>query len=99
MIINHNFVFLLFCISTTFGSQSSAYNCYCQFCQTWGCIIVGVILISGALCADAVIGNVQEKTLKGFGSSNGEMVSHGEHHSPFNLERIFTNNRRSKYLF
>ncbi len=35
----------------------------------------GVVLISLALCADAVIGNVQEKTLKEFSSSNIEMVS------------------------
>ncbi|KAI0207237.1 Adenosine 3'-phospho 5'-phosphosulfate transporter 2 [Lamellibrachia satsuma] len=34
----------------------------------------GVILISLALCADAVIGNVQEKTMKQYTSSNSEMV-------------------------
>ncbi|XP_065900020.1 adenosine 3'-phospho 5'-phosphosulfate transporter 2-like isoform X2 [Dysidea avara] len=34
----------------------------------------GIILISMALCADAVIGNVQEKTLKQFAASNSEMV-------------------------
>ncbi|XP_005098299.1 adenosine 3'-phospho 5'-phosphosulfate transporter 2 [Aplysia californica] len=34
----------------------------------------GIILISLALCADGVIGNVQEKTLKQYGASNGEMV-------------------------
>lgn len=34
----------------------------------------GVILISLALCADAVIGNVQEKALKQFSASNLEMV-------------------------
>ncbi|KAM7443022.1 hypothetical protein ABFA07_008115 [Porites harrisoni] len=34
----------------------------------------GVILISLALCADAVIGNVQEKALKAHKSSNTEMV-------------------------
>ena len=37
-------------------------------------IIAGVILISMALCADAVIGNVQEKALKEHSSSNVEMV-------------------------
>ncbi|KAK2173450.1 hypothetical protein NP493_873g01021 [Ridgeia piscesae] len=34
----------------------------------------GVTLISLALCADAVIGNVQEKTMKQYASSNSEMV-------------------------
>ena len=34
----------------------------------------GVTLISLALCADAIIGNVQEKAMKQFGSSNSEMV-------------------------
>uniref|UniRef100_A0A2C9LTE5 Adenosine 3'-phospho 5'-phosphosulfate transporter 2 n=1 Tax=Biomphalaria glabrata TaxID=6526 RepID=A0A2C9LTE5_BIOGL len=34
----------------------------------------GVVLISLALCADGAIGNVQEKTLKQYGASNGEMV-------------------------
>ena len=38
-------------------------------------IIVGVTLISLALCADAVIGNVQEKKMKQYNSSNSEMVS------------------------
>ncbi|CAL1536027.1 unnamed protein product [Lymnaea stagnalis] len=34
----------------------------------------GIVLISVALCADGAIGNVQEKTLKQYGASNGEMV-------------------------
>ncbi|XP_013406770.1 adenosine 3'-phospho 5'-phosphosulfate transporter 2 [Lingula anatina] len=34
----------------------------------------GILLISLALCADAVIGNVQEKTMKEFKSTNSEMV-------------------------
>ena len=34
----------------------------------------GIILISLALCADAVIGNVQEKALKKHGGSSVEMV-------------------------
>ena len=34
----------------------------------------GVLLISLALCADAVIGNVQEKALKQYSASNLEMV-------------------------
>ena len=34
-----------------------------------------MVLISLALCADAVIGNVQEKALKAHKSSNTEMVS------------------------
>lgn len=38
-------------------------------------LIVGVTLISMALCADAVIGNVQEKTMKQYKSSNSEMAS------------------------
>lgn len=35
----------------------------------------GVILISLALCVDAVIGNVQEKAMKLHSASNSEMVS------------------------
>ena len=35
----------------------------------------GILLISLALCADAVIGNVQEKAMKTYKSSNTEMVS------------------------
>ena len=34
----------------------------------------GVTLVLGALIADAVIGNLQEKTMKDFNSSNTEMV-------------------------
>jgi len=34
----------------------------------------GVFLISLALCADAVIGNVQEKTIKHFNAPNAEVV-------------------------
>ena len=34
----------------------------------------GVVLISLALCADAVIGNVQEKAMKQYGAANTEMV-------------------------
>lgn len=37
--------------------------------------VSGVILISLALCADAVIGNVQEKAMKTHKSSNTEVVS------------------------
>ena len=37
--------------------------------------VSGVILISMALCADAVIGNVQEKAMKAHKSSNTEVVS------------------------
>ena len=36
--------------------------------------VLGVVLISGALCADAVIGNVQEKSMKRYHASNAEMV-------------------------
>jgi len=36
--------------------------------------LAGIVLISLALCADAVIGNVQEKILKQFAASNSEMV-------------------------
>ncbi|XP_054447914.1 adenosine 3'-phospho 5'-phosphosulfate transporter 2 isoform X3 [Pteronotus mesoamericanus] len=38
------------------------------------CLLEGVILISLALCADAVIGNVQEKAMKLHNASNSEMV-------------------------
>ena len=38
-------------------------------------ILTGVVMISGALCADAIIGNVQEKTMKQFSASNAEVVS------------------------
>lgn len=37
-------------------------------------MLTGLLLISLALVADAVIGNVQEKTMKKFSSSNSEMV-------------------------
>lgn len=36
--------------------------------------MTGIVLISTALCADAVIGNVQEKTMKAFGADNSEVV-------------------------
>lgn len=39
------------------------------------CLPEGVILISLALCADAVIGNVQEKAMKLHNASNSEMVN------------------------
>ena len=42
--------------------------------QCVSCLIAGVLLISLALCADAVIGNVQEKALKQHSASNIEMV-------------------------
>lgn len=45
-------------------------NTLCCFCV----IVAGVFLISLALCADAVIGNVQEKTIKHFSASNAEVV-------------------------
>ena len=38
-------------------------------------LVLGVVLISLALCADAVIGNVQEKAMKAHRSSNTEVVS------------------------
>lgn len=34
----------------------------------------GILFISCALCADAVIGNVQEKAMKAHGGTNTEMV-------------------------
>jgi adenosine 3'-phospho 5'-phosphosulfate transporter B3 len=37
---------------------------------------IGVMLIIGALCADAAIGNVQEKEMKLYKASNVEVVSH-----------------------
>ena len=42
-----------------------------NFCN----LVLGVVLISLALCADAVIGNVQEKAMKAHRSSNTEVVS------------------------
>lgn len=36
--------------------------------------MTGIGLISAALCADAVIGNVQEKTMRAYSASNSEMV-------------------------
>lgn len=38
-------------------------------------VLIGVVLISLALCADAVIGNVQEKAMKLHNGSNSEMVN------------------------
>ena len=35
---------------------------------------LGVVMMSGALMADAAIGNVQERTLKTFNALNTEMV-------------------------
>lgn len=54
----------------------------CMLCDEWifwniailWSVHVGVLLISLALCADAVIGNVQEKTLKQYSASNVELV-------------------------
>ena len=37
--------------------------------------MTGVLMISLALVADAVIGNVQEKTIKQYNASNSEVVS------------------------
>ena len=36
--------------------------------------VTGVLLITGALCADAAIGNVQEKTMKGSNVHAAEMI-------------------------
>ena len=36
---------------------------------------LGVVLIMGALCADAAIGNLQEKQMKDYNASNIEVVS------------------------
>jgi len=36
--------------------------------------LTGIALISTALCADAVIGNVQEKTMRAYSATNSEMV-------------------------
>jgi adenosine 3'-phospho 5'-phosphosulfate transporter B3 len=35
---------------------------------------LGIILITLALCADAMIGNVQEKAMKTYSSTNTEVV-------------------------
>lgn len=46
-----------------------------QYLKHVTCLIFkGVILISLALCADAAIGNVQEKAMKLHNGSNSEMV-------------------------
>lgn len=42
-------------------------SCHYQF-------TLGVVMMSGALMADAAIGNVQERTLKTFNAPNTEMV-------------------------
>ena len=38
-------------------------------------IFLGVVLITGALVADAIIGNVQEKQMKLYKASNVEVVN------------------------
>lgn len=45
------------------------------FCRV-SVLPLGVLLISLALCADAAIGNVQEKAMKLHNGSNSEMVLH-----------------------
>ena len=53
------------------------YICLCAWClcvSVYVCAL-GVLLISLALCADAAIGNVQEKAMKIHNGSNSEMVS------------------------
>lgn len=47
-------------------------------------LLAGVLLISLALCADAVIGNVQEKVMKKHDATNSEMV-----HGPLRCFRFF----------
>jgi len=39
----------------------------------------GLLLITIALCADAIIGNIQEKTMKLHNASNPEMVCRQKH--------------------
>ncbi|KAL8600741.1 hypothetical protein ACOMHN_057329 [Nucella lapillus] len=70
------------------GKRFSMYDVSACLCMSIGLILFtladssvqpnfnlyGVTLISLALCADGVIGNVQEKTLKQHGASNTEMV-------------------------
>ncbi|KAK7501100.1 hypothetical protein BaRGS_00007585 [Batillaria attramentaria] len=70
------------------GKRFSIYDVTACLCMSFGLILFtladstvqpnfnlyGVLLISLALCADGVIGNVQEKTLKQYGASNSEMV-------------------------
>lgn len=43
--------------------------------KSLSCCVLGVMLISLALCADAVIGNVQEKVIKSYQSTSTEVVS------------------------
>ncbi|XP_076462679.1 adenosine 3'-phospho 5'-phosphosulfate transporter 2-like [Babylonia areolata] len=70
------------------GKRFSLYDISACLCMSMGLILFtladssvqpnfnlyGVTLISLALCADGVIGNVQEKALKQHGASNTEMV-------------------------
>lgn len=44
--------------------------------NTWTRFSVGVVIICGALCADAAIGNVQEKTMKQYSLSTTDIVSY-----------------------
>ena len=50
----------------------------------------GYIMISGALLADAVIGNVQEKNMKKYGGSSNEMVSFFSNFFPEIINSKFT---------
>jgi len=70
------------------GKRYNVYDVSACLCMTFGLIffsladqqvqpnfeLYGVILVSGSLCADAVIGNVQEKQMKLHKSSNCEVV-------------------------
>ena len=57
--------------------RSDNFQFYCLLSLT---LFSGVVLITLALCADAVIGNVQEKALKAYSASNVEMVSYMHFH-------------------
>ena len=64
-----------------YGIASLSSSCYVEFqrvCNVGVCSLcstpVGILLISLALCADAVIGNLQEKAMKMHSGSNLEMI-------------------------
>ena len=66
---------------SNFGKSVVLFSCryvkyFCSFVGSFILqLLLGVILISLALCADAVIGNVQEKAMVMYDAPNGEVVS------------------------
>lgn len=54
-------------------------------------VLKGVLLVSGALCADAAIGNVQEKQMKLHKASNVEVV--------FMIFYYYVHDKRIQFIF